>query len=355
MFAWFKQGYVTVPEEEKEEFEYDPEPLAQDLYGVGITSLIRDVRKVVLREGRCTLRLTKAFTTVLVLWLTIAMQVFLMYQFKRLITQRSVHDIREDYSEFEEWMYEDHIEVTSNGYGRGIYGHFNADRFEDLPEHIDKETICSTPLSQPYFFACILMIWSFRVVDDLRHVKFYMELLLLRTDTITSVREMLEENDQDHTVVLRGLTLPFKAMLLLLIFIPRLLIDLVLLWLGCRWLTATASFGDVLLNAIALEFVLLMKDLIYSAVVPRRNQWETGSMLVPHKRKAQVSWTEYMGGFLWLVVVLLWVLLYMNALQHVLPDYRWDIHQVCESYIDELTSLTSIGKAGGGHHRRQHG
>jgi len=339
-------GYTPVQEEiHEEEFEFDPEPLTPDLYGVGITSLIRDVRKVALGEGRCALRIAKAFTTVAVLCLTIAMQVFLMFEFKRLITQRSVHEIRLLYNDFEMWMYEDFTEITSSGFHRGIMGHFNADRFDDMPDHIDKEAICSTPLSQPYFFICILMIWSFRVVDDLRQLVFYMDLLLKRTDTISSVRDMLEENKEDHTVVLRGLTLPFKALLLIFIFIPRLVIDLVLLWLGCRWLTATASFGDVLLNAIALEFVLLMKDLVYNAVVPKRNQWETGSMLVPHKRKAHLDWKGCMGAFAWLIIVIAWVLLYVFKFQQVLPDYRWDIHQVCESYIDKLTTLTSGGHA----------
>merc|ERR1712190_387168 len=111
------------------------------------------------------------------------------------------------------------------------------------------------------------------VVIDLREVQFYADLMLIRTDTVDSVKGMLEEQEA-NTVVLRGLTMPFKAMLFFTIFLPRILIDLVLLWLGCRWLAATASFSDVLLNAIALEFILLLKDLVYNAVVPRRNQWE---------------------------------------------------------------------------------
>ena len=31
--------------------------------------------------------------------------------------------------------------------------------------------------------------------------------------------------------------------------IPRWMIDVYLLWLGCRWLFATPNFGDLLLNS----------------------------------------------------------------------------------------------------------
>jgi len=327
------------PNNDPEEFEFEPEPLTADLYGCSITSIIRDVRKVVLGEGRSGLRFAKVGITVGVLWLTIAMQIFLMVEFRRMVTKSSVHKIREMYSEYELWMYDRNTETTSNGFHRGIPGHFQIERFSDVPDNIDKEFICSIPFSQPYFFICILMVWTFTVVIDLREIFFYAELLLVRTDTVASVQEILEERE-DHIVVLRGLTFPFKVLLTLLIFLPRLAIDLILLWLGCRWLTSTASFGDVLLNAIALEFVLLLKDLIYNATVPKRNQWETSTMLVPHKRKTKASWGSYLGSFAWLLVVCTWVILYILRFQQVLPDYRWDVHDACEDFIDTITRLT---------------
>lgn len=46
-----------------------------------------------------------------------------------------------------------------------------------------------------------------------------------------------------------GLTRPIKALLVASCILPRYFIDVYLLWLGCRWLAATPSFGDLLLNA----------------------------------------------------------------------------------------------------------
>jgi len=133
----------------------------------------------------------------------------------------------------------------------------------------------------------------------------------------------------------------FKAMLLLFLILPRLAIDIVLLWLGCRWLVATANFGDLLMNAIALEFILLFKELMYNAVTPKHTMTETAHFEVPDNRELRVGWLSYMGSFLWLGASFLWCYLYIHYFQQVLPDYRWDIHSVCESYIAQITALTN--------------
>mmetsp|Transcript_71480 Transcript_71480/g.225836 ORF Transcript_71480/g.225836 Transcript_71480/m.225836 type:complete len:386 (-) Transcript_71480:65-1222(-) len=323
-----------------EEFEYDPEPLTADLYGVGITSLIRDVRKAVTQKQDLGLRMTKALVAVLVLWTTVVVQLFLISVFRVLVVRSAVHKVRVMYGEYEEWMYANHTKLTKYGYRRGLPGFFDRERFAHLPQDIDMDFICSMPLSQPRVFMCIIVVWTLTVVIDLRKVIFYTELLLVRQETIGSVQGMLEHR-QDHTVLLKGLTLPFKAMLLLVIFIPRFVIDIMLLWLGCQWLAATTSFSTLLLKAAGLQFMLLFKDTVYDAVVPKRNQWETGTMLVPHRRKTHPSWTTYMGAFVWAVLAIAWAGAYVYHFQDVLPEYQWDLQAVCQDYIDEITSLVN--------------
>mmetsp|Transcript_65106 Transcript_65106/g.204032 ORF Transcript_65106/g.204032 Transcript_65106/m.204032 type:complete len:216 (-) Transcript_65106:45-692(-) len=166
-------------------------------------------------------------------------------------------------------MYANHAKLTRYGFQRGLPGFFDRERSPHVPEHIDKESICSVPLSRPSFSLCVLLVWTLTVAIDLRKILFYAELLLVRQETTSSIQGMLKHR-QDRTVLLKGLTRHFKAMLLLVIFVPRLAIDIALLWLGCRWLAATASFSDLLLNTVALEFIMLLKDVVYNAVVPKQ-------------------------------------------------------------------------------------
>merc|ERR1719324_47455 len=65
----------------------------------------------------------------------------------------------------------------------------------------------------------------------------------------------------------------------------RCVIACVLLFLGCRWLLATNRFADLILNAVALEFILLLKETTYLLLVPKRNQLELGTTTIDPAEK----------------------------------------------------------------------
>merc|ERR1719464_1618964 len=98
---------------------------------------------------------------------------------------------------------------------------------------------------------------------------------------------------EDNEVVIRSLTSPVKALLLAVVFLPRVVLCSVLLWLGSRWLTATQSFGNLLVNAVALQFILSLKDLLYTTV-PSRHQRETSStLMLPEMKRERPSFWGY--------------------------------------------------------------
>jgi hypothetical protein len=322
-------------EDDHGHIEFEPEPLDEDLYGVAVSSLIRDIRKFMLGDDQIYLRFVRAAFSVLVLWFILAMQVFLIWQFKLLITQASVHKIRTAYSLYEKWMYEGNVTLSPNGFARGIVGHFNNAKFADLDQVVSKKFICSIPLSQPATTMGILAVWTLTVLADFRKICFFVDLLLVKMPTVRTVEEILTHEGK-HTVMLCGLTGGFKGMLLFLLFLPRAAVDIVLLWLGCRWLLATARFEDLLLNAIALEFILLLKEMMYKAMVPKHTMLETRQFLVPHHQQVRAGWSSYLGAFVWAAITASWVVAYIFKFQQVLPDYRWDIHSVCEDYLKVL-------------------
>mmetsp|Transcript_64824 Transcript_64824/g.179746 ORF Transcript_64824/g.179746 Transcript_64824/m.179746 type:complete len:383 (-) Transcript_64824:71-1219(-) len=324
-----KYGDIT------EDILQDPEPVDEDLYGVSVASLLRDSRRIA-QGHQLGLRASRIAATTATLLATVFVQAYLVYQFKRLITAKTVHRIREIYDEYEVHMYGNFTTLNEHKWHRGTDGHFRSARFSNLP--LDKKSeVCQIPLSQPHFLGFILAIWSFTVVIDIRRILFLIDLFLVRTpsDGVT-LSTMLAQTGEGHEVVLEGLPVCMKALLLLLILLPRLVLDVVLCWLGTRWLAATDDFADVLLNAMALEFILLLKDLLYTAVVPMRDKFETRTMLVPMRRRMKPSCCSFLGSFAWTVVVALWVVLYMDCLQQVLPGYRWDVHDVCLDFISDM-------------------
>merc|ERR1719163_1784339 len=95
--------------------------------------------------------------------------------------------------------------------------------------------------------------------------------------------------------VLEVTSLTVSAKLAIFVFgiCPRVGIALYLLWIGCRWLLATNNFSDIILNAVALEFVLLFKDAIYLALVPTRNRIDLENTKIEAPPPMAASFSEF--------------------------------------------------------------
>ena len=45
-----------------------------------------------------------------------------------------------------------------------------------------------------------------------------------------------------------------RILVTIFVLLPKIAVAVMLTYIGCRWLAATQSFGDLILNALALEF-----------------------------------------------------------------------------------------------------
>merc|ERR1719272_820835 len=122
--------------------------------------------------------------------------------------------------------------------------------------------------------------------------------------------------------------------MILFVQIPVMVMNLILLWVGCRWLIATLGFGELLLNAVALEFVLNLHEIFYRAIVPYTMKISLSGILLPQgdSRSEKPSWGNMFSAFSLLILAVLWVVLYMCVFQQVLPDYRWDVAGPCRQF-----------------------
>merc|ERR1740130_1109111 len=87
-----------------------------------------------------------------------------------------------------------------------------------------------------------------------------------------SVAEMIHEREcdgEEHFDIV-ALTPGARCSLYVLAIIPKLLIAMFLFWIGMRWLTSTDSFGDLIMNALALEFVLNIDELFFNSFFPEK-------------------------------------------------------------------------------------
>lgn len=162
---------------------------------------------------------------------------------------------------------------------------------------------------------------------------------VISVPTIAKMADAISVKDDGSSEVL-GLTLWLKISLLLFVQGPRVVMNSFLLWLGARWLTATLGFGDLLLNALALEFILNLSHLLYEAMVPYNGKLLTQRTMIPHVRKHERENCCNMFGMFscgGLAVALCFT--YMYFLQTVLPSYKWDVHIPCEAFLKKELSV----------------
>jgi len=146
---------------------------------------------------------------------------------------------------------------------------------------------------------------------------------------------------KDHELVIYRLPIYMKVLIVVLVIIPRVGISSYLLWLGCRWLIATNNFSDMVMNAVALEFILLLKELLYKALISVRNRLDLErTKLQPRYRKRAPTCGAFTRTVVYGLLSCVWVLACMgvpehfNGIQQVLPDYKWDVRMVCKRWIE---------------------
>ena len=97
-------------------------------------------------------------------------------------------------------------------------------------------------------------------------------------------RTELSDNSAEDEVKIVSLSACRRNMLFLFVAFPRFLVALVLMDTGTRYLANTIALEDLILNAVALAFILDLDELIESAFAPRRARFvldEIKAMPIP--------------------------------------------------------------------------
>jgi len=350
----------TLSDESEDELPTEAEPLPQALYGYAIASLIDDSSKFfVVKSGAC-LRCCRTLLAILLVYGMFALQTFFVVEMKLLVTPAEVKKAKIAYGKYEMVMYTDfqtgvqNWYINSFGYARGTDGFIILSNWK-LTENDrvngttirglsgkEKDTICDIPLSRLEFLSAVLLIWTLTI---LRHARRAVNLgvRFAWVPTVSSGCEQIQVNENGRRTVV-GLTICLKIFLTLFVSVPRLCLIIYLWWMGSRWLTATMGWAAVLLNALALEFILCLDELIYFVLVPFHGRKETQTLFVPHLfRTEKRTFLTMFSLFAVLCVAVLMVVFYI-VFQSVLPGYKYDVRQVCQAHLEHEMVLTGGGQ-----------
>lgn len=333
----------------------EPDTLEEDTYCLAIALIVRDLHA--LESGKAMdrgLRYTRLAFAVGLVMLTIFLQIAVLAGTKKYVTPQQVAGIRDAYDQYETAMYPGHTYLNQNGKHRGVAGYFNATAFDDLDGDLQSD-VCNIPLSQVNFLSLVLVIWSVTCMAQLKQCAENFMCIIFFAKTTASMKDAIteeEEGDDDDDVasdasdiddgipmcIITGCTLKVKTLLTVFVFLPDFGATCFIMWLGSRWLVATNDFGNVISNAVALEFILMLKELLYYALASERNKRDLNHTgLAPAWSKEPAGYLIYFSTISWAFFAIAWVWYYVHH-QGVLPDYKWDVHGVCTSWLqNQLT------------------
>lgn len=243
----------------KEEDEEVHTPLDEDTYGVALFSIVQDCGEI-WGGGRdsddrpLTMNAIRLFYCNAVLLMNYILQFGMLYFIKSYVVDPAIE--------------ENESKQTSSGPG-------------------SKSLLQMLLTDHPLFLGVVLILWTLTTLIEFRKVeRFIRQVRSLPTKpTLLDMYNTDTDDDGNETLEIKGLTRGIYAIILIGIILPKILIVILLFWLGFKWLAATNAPADLILNALALEFVVSIDEQLFEALLPKCVTDKIGTVfLTTHKK-----------------------------------------------------------------------
>lgn len=265
--------------------------IPQDCYGAAILSIVRFFDEYVKTEGeeyRLQLYMFSFVTFLHVLNLVVQ---FSLLQFINLhVVHPAIHNVQLRYQDY-------HAKAFDSD------GLFLRDMWDGYGF---KDELCQIGMTSSFSYMILLLIW---VTSMLREVRSSAGLFLdiSKMSLHQSAGNMISVSSSGNTFRIVGLTSATRFCVIAVVVFPKGFISVCLLTLGCQWLSATLSFEALVMNTVAMEFVVHVDEVLYEAFLPTsfRNIVGCSKFFMPfplgahavvqdqdEKRRAK-AWAEY--------------------------------------------------------------
>jgi len=144
---------------------------------------------------------------------------------------------------------------------------------EDLQAvgHGSKKIVHLLVAEHPLFLAVVLILWTFTILIEARKIERFGR-SVASMPYASTLHDMIHRDvDEDGAECweIKGLTRFVYSIIVSVILVPKGIIVLFLFVLGFEWLAATQKPSDLILNALALEFVVNIDEQLYEALLPK--------------------------------------------------------------------------------------
>jgi len=301
--------------------------IPEDSYGAAILAIVKEVQEVCEGYGGA-LSIVRCIFALVLLVVNLLLQACILLFISSNVVQPAVHHIQENYRKY-------HAEVFD------AMGTFQRDLWD---QYDGKDELCQIGMTSRFFYCVLLFVWVTSMLGEFR-AGTQLVSQVFQMPTCDLGQQMLRI-DGSSTISIVALTRRTRAMLFVFVCLPKLAISMFLLVLGCKWLSATTSFEALVMNTMAMEFVLHIDELLYEAFLPvgyRRQVADINFFVQELPREAQtldrLEWVSYGKAIFYLVAGAALVILWSNYLQTVLPLDITDVKEHCQAYLKSLTPI----------------
>mmetsp|Transcript_11537 Transcript_11537/g.26287 ORF Transcript_11537/g.26287 Transcript_11537/m.26287 type:complete len:590 (-) Transcript_11537:89-1858(-) len=174
------------------------------------------------------------------------------------------------------------------------------------------------------FLLLILILWSMSMMEELRALVRWWRVLLGAPAPGVKVFDAKEDGESD--VAMSDIAVRDRMLNIALSLGPRTAISFFILYLGTQYLLMSRSYEDLILNSLALTFLITIDEMAFHAFVPdRRKSWIAGANAMeaaPH-RTIDHCLNHLLREHLLTAVIVLYVMV------HMFYEYRRQ-HGKCE-------------------------
>eukprot|EP00927_Polykrikos_kofoidii_P079471 TRINITY_DN76255_c0_g1_i1.p1 TRINITY_DN76255_c0_g1~~TRINITY_DN76255_c0_g1_i1.p1 ORF type:complete len:411 (-),score=61.21 TRINITY_DN76255_c0_g1_i1:239-1471(-) len=291
--------------EEEVEDQVDLRALDENAFGALVAAIIVNLPRVRNPEDGWLHRTVLLFALILYI-LNLAMQSTLLYYIRAFIVLPSVRQCQTLLMDFSKLAYDQH--------GKTIPG--AAEQFGQLGD------LCNVALLDLPFHSVLLLCWTLTVLVEFRGTFRLLHDLMELPEARTSFEMVVFKDDEVHISVLTKWT---RLVLILGVAVPKVCLSVSLLWLGSQFLASTISMSDLVLNAVAMDFVMNLDEMLYEAVLPPCHREKVAATFF-HRRSAvteegrcQEEIAANNRSATYLIAGIVYVIVYYVFLQSVLP------------------------------------
>lgn len=295
--------------------------LPEDSYGAAILAIVKEFTEIRSSDTQATtVNVIRCVFALVILILNLLLQFSCLHFVEFFVVSPSVHHVQTAYQLFHRSVFNE-------------LGEFQHEAWQDYP---NKDELCQIAMTNKLFYYSILLLWTISCLQEFRTAQRLVVNISHVPHAELGDKMFLDDEDTGHQSVI-AITRSVRWMLYIAVCIPKIVISFMLMRLGLRWLSATTSFEDMVMNAIAMNFVVQIDELLYHFALPvhyRKQVADTSIFFDENVESGVVAeFHAYRRSAIYVFAAIIIVVLYAELIQDVLPSTVFEATNHCHNYL----------------------